>query len=576
MKCASCGASTSDAADTCLHCGRNLYALTLGAVLAERYEIQGMLGQGGMGVVYRARDRDLDETVAIKVLRAEASGSGDAARRMRSEIKLARRIRHRNVCAIHEFGHAGALRFIAMECVDGVSLRQLLREHGPLPPAEAYDLAIQAAEGLEAIHDAGIIHRDLKAANVMVDRRGGVRLMDFGIAKPLHQDASGITATDQMVGTPEYMSPEQVRCEKLDLRSDLYSFGILVFEMFSGSVPFRGLTPMSVLMAHLEEPPPLDGESARRLPPPLVPVLRQAMAKRREDRPASAREMAALLRTARSASCPELESGPVALARWGALALAPAKAEPDEASTVTATPTPASPPTPLVPATARTRPARPSGAVRGAPLGQSVRRPRPRWLVPSLGGGAVVGVLAVVTFVLPLVRPQSAPAPLEASPPAASPSPSSRSTPEPSPAPRDAASSVGRARAAPVVASPSPRPTPTPRVELPPAREETARASPATSTPGTMAAAPPAPKEAEPEGSLKLRVLPWAEVTIDGRSVGTTPLKPLSLAPGVYAVRLRHPDFRPLQKRVSIRPGEAFFLDVDLAEEAFPLRREED
>jgi serine/threonine-protein kinase len=160
-----------------------LYALTLGARLAGRYEITGMLGRGGMGVVYLAHDLELDETVALKVLRFDLARSAPIHRRFRSEIKLARRIRHRNVCGIHEYGQDGPLRFIVMEYVEGSTLRQLLRQRGRFSAAQAFDVAIEVAEGLQAVHDAGILHRDLKATNVMLDRTGAVRLMDFGIAK---------------------------------------------------------------------------------------------------------------------------------------------------------------------------------------------------------------------------------------------------------------------------------------------------------------------------------------------------------------------------------------------------------
>ena len=350
MICPACQAPNDDSTDTCLHCGRGLYALTLGARLAGRYEIRGVLGRGGMGVVYLARDLELDETVAIKVLRTEIAGSVEAARRFRSEIKLARRIRHRNVCGIHEYGQEGQLRFIVMEYVEGSTLRQLLRQRGRLPPEQAFDVAIEVAEGLQAVHDAGIIHRDLKATNIMVDRAGAVRLMDFGIAKLLQQeDTTGITATAQMIGTPEYMSPEQVRAEKLDGRSDVYSLGILVFELFTGELPFHGDTPMSVILAHLETPPPLEGTRATWLPRPLVPVLRKALAKDRNERHRSPREVADALRAARA-----LLAGPT-LVRVGpalrGLAAAQPLVEPAEDHPPTPAPTPVVTPTPVLAAT---------------------------------------------------------------------------------------------------------------------------------------------------------------------------------------------------------------------------------
>jgi eukaryotic-like serine/threonine-protein kinase len=295
--CPSCRAENDAGADACFTCGMNLYSLFKGAVVASRYEILSPLGKGGMGVVYKAHDRELDEAVALKVLRVDPGGSQEMAHRFRSEIKLARKVRHLNVCAIHEYGQHGPMLFIAMELIDGMDLKQLLLKRGPLPPADAYQLAAQIADGLQAIHDEGIIHRDLKTTNVMLDERGVVRLMDFGIAKQA-QAGTGLTATGQVVGTPEYMSPEQIRGQTLDFRSDLYSLGIVVFELFTGHVPFRGDTPAATILKHLEETPPLEGPAANRLPSDVVPLLRKALAKDPADRFPKAKVMAQALRKA--------------------------------------------------------------------------------------------------------------------------------------------------------------------------------------------------------------------------------------------------------------------------------------
>src|SRR5262245_43099254 len=184
MSCPDCGAETTETAETCPDCGRSL-AVPVGTVLAERYEIQSLLGSGGLGRVYRAHDRMLDEEVAVKVLHPEAARSPELSKRFRSEIKLARKVRHRNVCAILEDGEPGPYRFVAMELVDGVDLHQVIRERGPLAPRDAFEVAIQVVKGLTAIHDAGVLHRDLKTPNIMRDRRGVVRLLDFGSAKLL-------------------------------------------------------------------------------------------------------------------------------------------------------------------------------------------------------------------------------------------------------------------------------------------------------------------------------------------------------------------------------------------------------
>jgi predicted Ser/Thr protein kinase len=301
MICPSCQAPNDDSAEVCFTCGRALGALTQGDLIDGRYRVDSPLGKGGMGMVYKAHDLMLDETVAIKVLRSEFANTQDMARRFRHEIKLARKVTHRNVCRIHEYGEAAGQRWISMEYVDGTDLRQLTRERGGfLPATEAFDVAVQAAEGLQAIHDVGIIHRDLKTSNIMRDSRGLVRLMDFGIAKTEGADRSGggLTVQGQIMGTPEYMSPEQCRGEKIDPGSDIYALGIVIYEIFTGQVPFRGDTPVATLFKHLQDPVPFEGPVAGRIPLPAVPVLRKALAKNRDERHASAEELAEDLRQA--------------------------------------------------------------------------------------------------------------------------------------------------------------------------------------------------------------------------------------------------------------------------------------
>ncbi len=251
-----------------------------------------------MGVVFKAQDETLDEMVALKFLRPDLTSHGDLARGLRTETKLARSVRHKNVCGIHEYGEDGRLVFISMEYVDGRNLRQILRQGGPPDWETAYDIALQAADGLAAIHGAGVIHRDLKPANIMIDSKDVVRLMDFGIAKVVNADI-GSTAHGRVVGSPEYMSPEQVRDWSLDFRSDIYSFGVVLFELFTGRVPFRGDSPAATILKHLEEPPPLHGPLAMRLHPAMVPILERALAKDREARYGTCAEMRRDLERAR-------------------------------------------------------------------------------------------------------------------------------------------------------------------------------------------------------------------------------------------------------------------------------------
>jgi HEAT repeat protein/predicted Ser/Thr protein kinase len=296
MICPSCHDENHPAATVCFSCGKPMWMVTRGSLVGGRYEVLSVLGHGGMGVVYKAQDRTLDEPVALKVLRPQLAQTHQLATRFHSEIKLARKVRHPNVCAIHEYGEDGPHRYIAMEFIEGVTLRELVRQQGPLPPAEACAAALQVLYGLQAVHDLGIIHCDLKSANIMRDTQGVIRLMDFGLAKVRRADDSAATMTGTLEGTPEYMSPEQVLGNPVDFQSDLYALGIILFELLTGEVPFRGDTLVATMRMQLVGPPPLDGPRAVLLPAPIVPVLRRALAKEPSERYATARGMAKALR----------------------------------------------------------------------------------------------------------------------------------------------------------------------------------------------------------------------------------------------------------------------------------------
>jgi serine/threonine protein kinase len=294
-ECLTCHTQNEHPAQICAGCGRTL-PLPAGTLIAKRYEIQAVIGRGGMGMVYRVRDQTLEETVALKVLRADLT-EGELARRFRSEIKVARRVGHRNVCRVFEYGEDGAIRYIAMELVDGQNLRHLVAHSGPLSQSEAFEAAIQAVSGLEAIHELGFVHRDIKSANIMRDERGVVKLMDFGIAKAGGHEGGDITSTGGVVGTPEYMSPEQAQAEKIDARSDIYSMGIVVHEIFTGVVPFRGDTPIASILKHIHEP--FEPSDQYGLPRAVCSVLERCLAKRPADRFASAHELLQALERAR-------------------------------------------------------------------------------------------------------------------------------------------------------------------------------------------------------------------------------------------------------------------------------------
>jgi serine/threonine protein kinase len=304
MFCPACYTENDPDALACFSCGQTLSPpIKRGTVLSGRYEIVDLIGRGGMGTVYRARDKVLGDRVAVKVLRADLSRRPEMIRRFRSEMALARKVRHPNVCRIYVAGEQHGRLFLAMELLEGKDMKTLLRNsRGGLPPESAFECALQIANGLQALHDVGIVHRDVKPPNVMLDHKGVPHVMDFDIAKHHIADKTdAATATGNVLGTPEYMSPENARGDRVDFRTDIYSLGIMIFEMFTGEVPFRGETPLATVLKHLNDPPPLDGPRAERLPPSVVPVLRKALAKEPDDRYSTARGLAGALGVARTA-----------------------------------------------------------------------------------------------------------------------------------------------------------------------------------------------------------------------------------------------------------------------------------
>jgi len=225
--------------------------LAPGSVLAGRYQILKVLGEGGMGSVYQARDREVDRTVAIKVIRPELSGHPEILRRFKQELILARQVTHRNVIRIFDLNLAEGRRFITMEYVDGKDLSSIVRERRKLPVEEAVEIIRQTLMGLEAAHNEGVVHRDLKPQNIMVDGTGRVYLMDFGIAKSM--ELAGMTRTGVLMGTPDYMSPEQAKGEKADARSDLFTVGVIFYELLTGQQPYRCETVMQTLVKRTRE-----------------------------------------------------------------------------------------------------------------------------------------------------------------------------------------------------------------------------------------------------------------------------------------------------------------------------------
>lgn len=261
-----------------------------GTELGERYEILQLLGRGGMGAVYKARDKELDRFVALKLIRSELARNPEILRRFKQELILARQITHKNVIRIFDLGQAGGVKFITMDFVEGQDLKALLQERGKLPAEEAARIMLQLCRALQAAHSEGVIHRDLKPQNIMLDAKGRVYVMDFGIARSAY--LPGMTQTGALIGTPDYMSPEQARGEKLDERSDIFSMGVIFYEIVTGKTPYPSDTPLATLWKRMQEPvtPPTQLEPT--LPAPVNAIIIKALEIEAEKRLASAGDMA--------------------------------------------------------------------------------------------------------------------------------------------------------------------------------------------------------------------------------------------------------------------------------------------
>ena len=309
VKCPKCQAENPETKQFCADCGTQLPSakttrpevtetlqtpikeLTTGSTFAGRYQIIEELGHGGMGKVYKVFDQEVQAKMALKLIKPEVSADKNTIDRFRNELKIARDISHKNICRMYDLGREAGNYFITMEYVSGEDLKSFIKRARQLVVGTAIFIARQVCDGLAEAHRLGVVHRDLKPGNIMIDREGNAKIMDFGIARSI--SVKGITGAGVMIGTPEYMSPEQVEGKEVDQRSDIYSLGIILYEMLTGQVPFEGDTPFTVGVKQKSEIPRNPKELNAQIPQDLSGLILRCLEKDKGRRYQSADELGA-------------------------------------------------------------------------------------------------------------------------------------------------------------------------------------------------------------------------------------------------------------------------------------------
>jgi predicted Ser/Thr protein kinase len=265
----------------------------VGELISDRYELEELVGSGGMSSVYRAHDRMLERSVALKILHEQYTRDEGYVERFRREARSVAQLTHPNIVTVIDRGEQDGRQFIVFEYVDGLNLKELIDEEGPLPVGQAIELALQVARGLSFAHEQGLVHRDVKPQNVLIDADGRAKVTDFGIARSL--DVDGMTITGTIMGTSNYIAPEQARGQPVDEQTDVYSLGCVLYELLAGRPPYVGDNFVTVAMQHVNDPIPSIRDVRPDVPPRLDMAIERAMAKDHEQRYGSMADFAAEL-----------------------------------------------------------------------------------------------------------------------------------------------------------------------------------------------------------------------------------------------------------------------------------------
>jgi serine/threonine-protein kinase len=512
--CFACGADQTGGGDPAATSGQISGLMTrLQRVVEGKYKLDRLLGKGGMGAVFLAKDLALDRDVAIKVLPPDVSQDDHVVKRFQQEAKTAAKLDHTNIIPIYRVESEGGLNYFVMKYISGTSLEDLLEQKKPIPIEDIQRILWQAGVALGHAHQRGIVHRDVKPANIMFDHDGKVMLTDFGISKAL-QAASGFTGTGMIIGTPHYMAPEQAKGQPVDGRADQYSLGVVGYRMITGALPFGGDSIHTILYKHIfEEPPPV--RSVRPdAPEALSAAIQRAMSKEPGQRYASMEEFATAVFPEQPVSA--RTGGPVTPKP---ITRAPVTAESPTEAFISAPTTPIPSPRP------------------GAPAGPS--RPGPKAAPPKPGSKAWIGIAAAVVVLggggyLMLARGR---APATDGGAAVTQTPADPAASHPGVTPAD---SHPAATTPPVTQPTSPQPAPTQHKPAPGPRRN-----------------PPAPRPAAAStGFVSIATDPIATVYIDNQSVGSSPVIGHEVATGTHTIRVERVGFTTQTVTVQVSPGE--------------------